>query len=220
VEASGQLARANEDLYANAFVASGITPDGGTAAYAFMSNRDAKWKLGPGTSMELRPAGNTLHMDISDVRIPTLYVTQPACTPATDCFWFSDGWFGTFPGSTPACTAGKEGGLKGNSTSHELIYCDGTANNTVAFTAKWSGALNFAVFGGVGCQALSFNALGAVRDENVAPGGCGSVDDADTNLQCTVSATDTDEVTVKVCCLAGGGCVDLNSITFSAAALR
>lgn len=221
VEGEGSLSRADRDTHANTFVASATAPDGGPAEFAYVSTRDAKWKLGGGDQCELDPTGNSLSVTCSDVRLRTAYITQPACTPATNCLWYSDGWFGTYPaGSTPACNGLVEGGLKGNSTDHELYYCNGTSNQAVAFTRRWADDLDFAVFAGVGCQKLTFTATGVARDENVAAGGCGSVLDADTDLLCAVAATDTDEVTVKVCCLDAGGCVDLSPIDFSVAVVR
>jgi hypothetical protein len=176
--------------------------------------------MGAGSLNELRPVGNDLYFDNSASRFSTIYVTQFACTPATNCLDYSDGWRGTIPGSTPACTAGVAGGLKGNSTSHELIYCDGTANNTVAFVAEWSSALNFAVFASDTCQTLTFTATGAVRNEPMALGGCGDVFDADTDLSCDGAVTATDTVSVRLCCNDSAGCADPASITFTAAALR
>lgn len=223
VQDSNLLPAANRDLFANSFVASNLAPNGNPGKYSFISNTDSCIKGGAGPQAELCFTGNSLTLVVGDVTLPTAFFAQPACLANQDCFWFSQGWFGTFPsGTTPVCASNKEGGLKGNSTDHELYYCNGTTNQQVAFTATpWSASLDFGVFSDIGCQKQSFVAAGVARDELLTSGGgCGSVIDADTELLCAIAATDTNEITVRVCCIDTLGCVNLDPITFSAAAVR
>lgn len=220
VQDAGSLNHAARDTYANAFVASGLASDGGTAAYGFINARDTKWKMGGGELNELRPSGNTLSFANGETVFTTARFAQPACLASTSCRWYSDLWFGVIPGTPPSCTAGDEGGFKPDSVTKEWVYCNGTANQNVAFTDSWGGALNFAVFAGAGCQTLTFAATGAVRNEKVVLGGGGDVFDADADLSAEAAVATTDVVSVRLCCADAAGCADPGSIDFTAAPLR
>lgn len=132
VEASGTIARANEDLYANTFVAGSVDEDGDPAQYGFVCNQlPCRWRMGAGTQHEIAAvSGNGIEFNVSYVSIPTLYVTQPANTSNQTVRWFADTaqFFGLLPTTdTTGCVAGKEGGLRAVSTDNTLRYCDGTA---------------------------------------------------------------------------------------------
>lgn len=123
--------------------------------------------------------------------------------------------------ATPTCNAGAAGNFSTDSDDNRAYYCNGTAAQTIAFLGgPWSKDLDFAIFAGAGCQTLTFVATGAVLDETVAPGGCGSVSNGDADLTCEISITATDTASVRLCCIDAAGCADLGVIVFSAAALR
>lgn len=219
---AGSLTRPDRDVYGAAFVASGLAADGGIAQYSFISNQDARLKLGPGTQMDLVPNGTELSINVGSLKVPTIYMTQPACNAGQTCRWYVDSgfWFGVLPSaSVSGCAAGTEGGLKANSSTHRLTYCDGTTAQEVPYRKSWSGALNFAAFAAPGCQTLTFTATGSARGEPVAVGGFDDVATGDDNLvgQAAISATDTAQV--RLCCTSAS-CADLSSITFTLTALR
>lgn len=219
---AGTLTRADRDVYGNAFVASAMQPDGGTARYSFISNQDSCMKLGGGVAADVCAAAGVISFNAGDVVVPTMHVTQPACPVGQTCRWYSDAWGpGFFPrASLPACAAGQEGGMVALTTDHRPYFCDGTAAQRLAARASWSGALNFAAFSASSCQSLTFTATGAIQDEPVVPGGCGSVYSGDSDLTCNVAITAANTATVRVCCTDTLGCADIPSITFSAVAIR
>jgi hypothetical protein len=123
--------------------------------------------------------------------------------------------------ATPTCNAGATGSFSVDTDDSRAYYCNGTASQVMALRGgPWSSALDFAVFAGAACQTLTFAASGAVLDEAVVAGGCGSVFNGDTDLTCEVSITATDVASVRLCCIDAAGCADLGSITFTATALR
>lgn len=220
----GTVARADRPLFVNGLVVGATSADGGVSSYAVKSVQDAPWQLGPGTQMRLVPSGNDLTVDVGAAHLPTTFITQPACNSGQTCRWFADNgsWFGVFPSSdVSGCAAGTEGGIKANSGTHRATYCDGTTPQKLGYREVWSGAVDFAAFGGTGCQDLTFTATGAVAGEPIASGGCGSIYAADADLQCGMAISATDTATVRVCCSdVVSGCGNPPSITFTAAALR
>jgi hypothetical protein len=125
-------------------------------------------------------------------------------------------------GSLTACSSGRKGALQTLSGDGRPYQCNGTSNQTLSYTSAtaWSGNLNFSVFSGQGCQTLTFTATGAVADEPIAGGGCGSVYGGDGDLTCNLAITATNTASVRLCCIDITGCADLAAITFSARPLR
>jgi hypothetical protein len=125
--------------------------------------------------------------------------------------------------SLSTCDSTHMGVLKTLTTDERNYMCDGSTDTNLKIAGMggpWSGSLDFAVFASVSCQTLTFAATGAVLNEPVAQGGCGSVLAGDTDLTCTVAISATNTASVRLCCLDAAGCADLASITFSAAAIR
>lgn len=119
-----------------------------------------------------------------------------------------------------SCDSAHKGVIQTLSTDGETYACNGTTNGRVAKMATWSGSLNFAAVTARTCSSLTFAATGAVLDEPVAPGGCGSVFNGDANMSCFVAITATDTATVRLCCHDNSNCADLPAITFTATAIR
>lgn len=131
VQDAGSLARADRDLYASTFVATGFSTDGGTGGYAFTCNGPTcRYKLAEGSSMELVATGNDVSFVTSSVSLPTTFAGAIACKPNQSCFLYADpgSWMYFAPtADTSGCTNLKAGGIKFRSTDSRLINCDGTA---------------------------------------------------------------------------------------------
>lgn len=124
-------------------------------------------------------------------------------------------------GSLSTCDAAHMGVLKTLSSDGRTYQCNGTSNQTFGFRAAWSSALDFGAFAGASCETLTFAASGAVANEPIAAGGCGTILAGDADLECFVNVSATNTVQVRVCCRdAGDGCGDPASTTFTAAASR
>lgn len=89
-----------------------------------------------------------------------------------------------------------------------------------AAISKWSGSADFASFSGQGCQTLTFSAPGAIVDEPVMAGGCGSIYSFHNNLTCSISITAADTASVRLCCTDVSGCSNPGPITFSITTVR
>jgi hypothetical protein len=122
--------------------------------------------------------------------------------------------------STPSCAASNAGTFSTLTSTGAPFYCDGTAARQLVTQTSWSSSLDFAAFANQVCQTITFTATGAVKDEAVALGGCGSVFGGDTDLTCEASITANDEAAVRLCCIEAAGCADLTAITFTVTALR
>lgn len=223
---AGSLLRADEDAYAASFNASGFSSDGGTGGTVWScGGPSCKYKFAEGSSMEMTAGNNELDWSaVSMQKFATISAQAQACRTNQSCYDYADPgfWRRDFPTSdTTGCAAGTEGGHKARSTDNRWVYCDGTTVQILAFRGgPWSGAIDFAAAVGVGCQTGTFTATGAVTDEPIAVGGCGSVVNADADYTCSAAITATNTATVQICCQDVGGCANPASITFSAAALR
>lgn len=82
---------------------------------------------------------------------------------------------------------------------------------------SWSSALDFGPFAVAGCDTESFVAVGAILDEPLMVS-CGFVITNSDNLTCVAGATDTDIVSVRVCCVSALGCGDIDSSVFTVTA--
>lgn len=122
--------------------------------------------------------------------------------------------------ATPSCAAGSAGTFSTLASSGAAYYCNGTAAQKIGTTVSWSGSLNFVAFGNQVCQDLTFAASGAVKDEAVVLGGCGSVFNGDLDLTCEASIIANGTADVRLCCIDATGCADLAAITFTITAVR
>lgn len=122
--------------------------------------------------------------------------------------------------STPTCAAGNAGTFSTLTSTGAPFYCDGTAARQIVTQVSWSDSLDFAGFGTPVCQDITIASTGAIKDEPVALGGCGSVFAGDTDLTCQASITADNVATVRLCCIEATGCADLPAITFTVTALR
>ncbi|HZI08671.1 MAG TPA: hypothetical protein VEZ71_31935 [Archangium sp.] len=144
---AGTLLQADEDAYANTFVAKNMAPDGGTAKYSFISTTDSCMKLGAGSQAEFCAVGNTISFNTGEVQIPTLRITQPACPSSGSCRWFSDNWApGAVPRSSlPACGTNQAGGIVALSTDGNRHYlCDGSAAQRFGVALVATASVDFA----------------------------------------------------------------------------
>lgn len=222
---AGSLTRADQDVYGNAFVASNRSPDGGPGTDFLIATERGGIRFGPGTAERIvATAPNELTIQAGALKTQTTYIAQAANYTNTNMRWFTDSgfWFGFFPNSTlTGCNASSEGGIRAYSTDHKPYYCNGTAAQAMVLQGgPWSGAVDFTSFSGQGCQTLTFTATGAVANEPVASGGCGSVMNGDGDLTCNVAITAANTASVRICCTDTLGCADLSPITFTATALR
>lgn len=131
-----------------------------------------------------------------------------------------DGFKITTKASTPSCAASNAGTFSTLTSTGASFYCNGTAARQLVTQTSWSSSLDFAAFANQVCQTITFTATGAIKDEAVALGGCGSVFGGDTDLTCEASITANDEAAVRLCCIEAAGCADLAAITFTVTALR
>lgn len=211
------------DVYGNSFIALNQAPDGGPGKYSFISNTDSCIKIGSGTNAEICAVGNTTTVVAGALNLATTFIQQPACPQNVTCRWFADvgSWFGVLPSSNvTGCASGTEGGLKANSTDHHPYYCDGTTAQPLPFTSSWSSTLTFSAFPSSGCQSMTFAATGAIADEPVILGGCGTVQSADPDLTCEAAITATDTASIRLCCIDIAGCSAPGATKFVAKAVR
>lgn len=144
---AGTLARADDDLYANTFIASNLAPDGGSGHYGYVcASPTCRWKLAEGTQMEMIASGNSLTMNVSALNLATAFIQQPANPNNTNVRWIASAgkWFGLYPtADLTGCAADTEGGMKSYSTTHGLRYCDGTTVQTVALALVNTASIDF-----------------------------------------------------------------------------
>lgn len=119
-----------------------------------------------------------------------------------------------------SCTSDKKGQLTTLTSDGRLYQCNGTSSQTFGYRKSWSGSLDFGAISATSCSSLTISATGAVANESVACGGCGSVMNADASLTCGCAVTSTDTLTVRLCCNSGSSCADPSAITFTATAIR
>jgi hypothetical protein len=225
---AGTLARADQDLYVNAIHLQGKAPDGGSAVQVLSVNQPiATFKMSSGSQAEVQVTGNTAFYNFSTNRLGgTVEYSAQACAANTNCYTSSSTgyWPRDFPTTdTSGCVGvpNAEGGRKWHTTLKRGVRC--TSAEVIVDAVKggpWSAALDFPAFANSTCEVLSFTATGAVLDEPVVPGGCGTVVGTDKDLRCNAVVSTSNQVSIQICCEDSAGCADLPSLTFSASALR
>lgn len=221
VEDAGTLARANRDLYANAFIASNLTADGGVGTYSFMSNTDSCAKLGAGSQSTICASSNTLSF-AGTTSQQTAYIVQPACGVNQTCRWFADTgyFFGLFPTTdTTGCAAGNAGGLRYVSTDNTFRGCNGTSLLKLAYVlTSAETSLDFGNLASHDSETLTITLTGATTSDVVIcrpTGGTGLT--ANIDIHEYVSAADTISLTAHN---DSGGNVDPAATTFKCQIVR
>lgn len=144
----GTLASAQNDLYANTFVSTGFSADGGTGGYAAMCNGPScAYKLAEGSSMDMVAGANSVTFNVGDVTLPTTYISAIANRTGSNLYFYNDPgkWTYFFPTTdTTGCAAGTAGGFRFRSTDSHHVACVGAGGvETVAYQVSATVSVDF-----------------------------------------------------------------------------
>lgn len=199
---------AAEDAYANTFVATGFSADGGTGGYAFTCNGPTcKYKLAEGSQMDMVATGNDVSFNTSSFTITTGFSYAYACRSSQNCYLYADPgfWMYYVPTTdvTTGCAAGTAGGVKFKSTDSRLYNCDGTTSQRVAYSLSASASVDFASMADGAGDTQTLTVTGAATTDVVHCSPTGGTPEAGLVIRwARVSASNT--VTIAAINLSGG----------------
>lgn len=216
---AGTLLRADRDAFVNSIVLSNMQPDGGAGRYFLITNTDGCAKMGAGTSSEFCVSSNVATLNFSDVVIPTVHITQPACKTGATCLFYSDAWApGAFPrGSLTTCGAGQLGGKATLSTDSREYFCNGSSAQRNAFSLDATASIDFGSMAADATDTQTMTLTGAATTDVVH---CSPLADPGTGLDFRwfrVSAANTVTLAVRN---ASGGPLDPAALSIKCVVTR